>query len=60
MVGACQAAKTAAEEHTSLLFGRKKNVTQEKRQKKEQKQEAEKHLALQEKLVRPFAKSHGF
>lgn len=34
----------------SLLFAKKKNVAAEKRQKKEQKEEAEKHMAMQEKL----------
>lgn len=47
-----EAAKSKAEEALSLLFSKKKNVTMEKRQKKEQKDEAEKYLAMQEELVR--------
>ena len=42
---------TAAEEHTALLSGRRKLLNAEKKQRKEQKQEAEKHVALQEQLV---------
>ena len=43
--------KLKAEEQTSFLFSKRKNVTQEKKQKKEQKDEAEKHVRMQQELV---------
>ena len=43
--------KIKAEEQTSFLFSKRKGVTLEKKQKKEQKEEAEKHLRMQEELV---------
>lgn len=50
-VAAIQAAKEAAEEHTSQLANRRKAVVQEKRLKKDQKQEAERHVKLVDGLV---------
>ena len=46
-----EAQKLKAEEQTSFLFSKRKTVTQEKKQKKEQKDEAEKHVKLQQELV---------
>ena len=43
--------KLKAEEQTSFLFSKRKNVTQEKKQKKEQQDEAEKHVRMQQELV---------
>ena len=43
--------KLKAEEQTSFLFSKRKTVTQEKKQKKEQKDEAEKHVRMQQELV---------
>ncbi|GAB4822702.1 hypothetical protein N2152v2_009748 [Parachlorella kessleri] len=42
--------KTAAEETVSRIFSKKKLITQEKKLKKEQKEEAEKHMRLQQEL----------
>ncbi len=36
----------------SVIVGKKRNIAAEKRQKKEQKDEAEKHMEKQEELVR--------
>lgn len=47
-----QAAMAAADERAALLSGRRKLLNAEKRQKKEQKTEAEKHQAQLEQLVR--------
>ncbi len=41
-----------AEERTALLSGRRKLLNAEKKQKKEQKLEAESHVQMQEQLVR--------
>ena len=46
-----EAQKLKAEEQTSFLFSKRKAVTQEKKQKKEQKDEAEKHVKMQQELV---------
>lgn len=45
-------AKRKAEEKASAVFARKKSIQQERKQKKEQKDEAEKFLQLQDSLVR--------
>ena len=50
-----EARKAAAEERTGFIFSRKKAITAEKRQKKEQKEEAERHMRLQAELVRAVA-----
>ncbi|GMH02340.1 hypothetical protein Nepgr_004179 [Nepenthes gracilis] len=42
--------KAMAEEKSALVYQRKKTIVMERKQKKEQKEEAEKHLRLQEKL----------
>lgn len=42
--------KGKAEEKSALIYQRKKTIVGERKQKKEQKEEAEKHLRLQEKL----------
>ena len=41
-----------AQDHLGYVQGKKKNTAAEKRQKKEQKAEAEKHIKMQEELVR--------
>lgn len=46
--------KAAAEEQTSILFSRKKSIVADRKQKKEQKDEAEKHLKLQKELVNSY------
>lgn len=46
-------AKQAAEEKTSYMFSKKKTIATEKRQVKEQKEEAEKHLQMEQELVLP-------
>ncbi|KAL5990580.1 hypothetical protein ACLOJK_011482 [Asimina triloba] len=46
--------KARAEEQTALVYQKKRTVTSERKQKKEQKEEAEKHLRLQEQLVSVF------
>ncbi|KAK9820343.1 hypothetical protein WJX72_009251 [[Myrmecia] bisecta] len=43
-------AKNQAEENTSFLFSKRKTVAAEKKQKKEQKDEAEKHVKMQQEL----------
>lgn len=43
--------KARAEEKKALAYQKKKTVNMERKQKKEQKEEAEKHLRLQEQLV---------
>lgn len=48
-----QAEVEASEGRLNLISSRKRAIGQEKRQKKEQKDEAERHLALREELVRP-------
>ena len=45
--------KQAAQEKLNFIQSKKKNTAAEKRQKKEQKVEAERHLKLQEQLVSP-------
>ncbi|GAB2282247.1 Structural maintenance of chromosomes protein 1 [Dionaea muscipula] len=45
-----QEQKDVAEEQSALAYQNKKNIVMERKQKKEQKEEAEKHLRLQEKL----------
>jgi hypothetical protein len=52
-----QAAMAAADERAALLSGRRKLLNAEKRQKKEQKTEAEKHQAQLEQLVRLYTYS---
>jgi len=47
----------AAEEAVGLAFARKKLVAQEKKQKREQKDEAEKHLQMQRELARGPARA---
>ncbi len=47
-----EARKRAAEERAAFQHTRKKNLLAEKRQKKEQRDEAEKHQKLMEELVR--------
>mmetsp|Transcript_2185 Transcript_2185/g.5451 ORF Transcript_2185/g.5451 Transcript_2185/m.5451 type:complete len:1077 (-) Transcript_2185:247-3477(-) len=44
-------AKQSAEEKTSYVFSKKKSIAMEKRQKREQKEEAEKHLQLEKDLA---------
>ena len=39
-----------SDEKSAFIFARKKQITQERKQKKEQKEEAEKHLGLQKEL----------
>ena len=51
---ALEARKGEADEKVSYAFSRKKAVAAEKRQKKEQKEEAEKHLRMQQELVRSY------
>ena len=51
---AAEAAKVAAEERASFNFGKRKSLMAEKRQKREQKEEAEKHINLLQELVRPM------
>ena len=46
------AAKAAAEDKVGFLASKKKTITLERKQKKEQKEEAEKHLRMQKELVR--------
>lgn len=43
--------KARAEEKSALVYQKKKTIVAERKQKKEQKEEAEKHLRLQEQLV---------
>lgn len=45
-------AKAKAEERAALLFAKKKATAAERKQKQEQKNEAEKHMAALEDLVR--------
>lgn len=47
-----EAELAAAEGRSNLITSRKRAIGQEKRQKKEQKEEAERHLALRQELVR--------
>lgn len=47
--------KARAEETSALVYQRKKTIVGERKQKKEQKEEAERHLRLQEKLVPPLS-----
>lgn len=49
---AAQGEMAAAESSMNLITSRKRAIGQEKRQKKEQKEEAERHLAMREELVR--------
>lgn len=43
--------KAAAEEKSALVYQEKRTVVMERKQKKAQKEEAEKHLRLQDQLV---------
>lgn len=43
--------KARAEEKSALVYQKKRTIVMERKQKKEQKEEAEKHLRLQEQLV---------
>lgn len=52
-------AKQSAEEKTSYVFSKKKSIAMEKRQKREQKEEAEKHLQLEKDLVRAADRGKG-
>lgn len=47
-----EAKKADADEKTSFVFSKKKAVMAEKKLKKEQKEEAEKHIRMQQDLVR--------
>ena len=47
----CEAEKATVDEQMSFVFSKKKAVVAEKRQKKEQKEEAEKHIRMQKELV---------
>lgn len=44
--------KGKAEEKSALVYQKKRTVVLERKQKKEQKEEAERHLRLQDQLVR--------
>lgn len=44
--------KAVAEEKSALVYQRKRTIVLERKQKKEQKEEAEKNLRLQDQLVR--------
>ncbi|KAF5741846.1 hypothetical protein HS088_TW10G00852 [Tripterygium wilfordii] len=46
----CEEKKARAEEKSTLVYQKKKTINMERKQKKEQKEEAEKHLRLQEQL----------
>ena len=46
--------KSRAEEKSAFACQKKRSVTAERKQKKEQKEEAEKHLRLQEELVNSY------
>mgnify|MGYP002775710628 CR=1 FL=1 len=46
--------KSRAEEKSAFAYQKKRSVTAERKQKKEQKEEAEKHLRLQEELVNSY------
>ena len=43
--------KARAEEKSALAYQKKRTIVSERKQKKEQKEEAEKHLRLQDQLV---------
>ena len=43
--------KARAEEQSALAYQKKRTIVMERKQKKEQKEEAEKHLRLQNQLV---------
>ena len=43
--------KARAEEKSALIYQRKRTIVMERKQKKEQKEEAEKHFRLQDELV---------
>ena len=47
--------KNEAEDQTAFVFSKKKTVAAERKSKKEQKEEAEKHLAMKKELVRAFS-----
>ena len=47
----CEEEKAGAEEQSALAYQKKRTLVMERKQKKEQKEEAEKHLRLQELLV---------
>ncbi|KAH9729365.1 Structural maintenance of chromosomes protein 1 [Citrus sinensis] len=49
--------KGKAEEKSALVYQKKRTVVLERKQKKEQKEEAERHLRLQDQLVRTIKKS---
>ena len=51
--------KARAEEATVFMYQKRKTVAAERKQKKEQKEEAEKHLRLQGELVRRTSPMHG-
>ena len=54
-----EVAKKEAEEKLQFVLAKKKNTHAEKRQKKAQKEEAEKHIAKQQELVSNFAWKAG-
>lgn len=43
--------KAKAEENSALVYNQKRTIVMERKQKKAQKEEAEKHLQLQDQLV---------
>lgn len=43
--------KARAEENSALVYSKKRTIVSERKQKKEQKEEAEKHMRLQDQLV---------
>lgn len=46
-----EAKKGLAEENSALVYQKKRTIVMERKQKKEQKEEAEKHIRLQDQLV---------
>ena len=54
-----EVAKKEAEEKLQFVLAKKKNTHAEKRQKKAQKEEAEKHIAKQQELVSTSARKAG-
>nr|XP_023886387.1 structural maintenance of chromosomes protein 1-like isoform X2 [Quercus suber] len=53
----CEKEKAGAEEQSALAYQKKRTLVMERKQKKEQKEEAEKHLRLQE-LLKSLKKEH--
>ena len=48
-----EAKKSAADDQLRFMFSKKKTVVAERKQKHEQKVEAERHMRMQQELVRP-------